>query len=326
MNILITGGAGFIGSSLSYYFLDRNHQVTIIDNLSTGNLISIPKKAKFYQCDIADTEKVKKILKNCYDLVIHLAAYIDPQESIKKPRKYIVNNFLKSKKFIHLCIKNSVNKFIFSSTAAVYGNQDENVTETSKIKIINPYALSKYKTEKFLVNLREKKKINYIILRYFNVSGTEKKFRTGNFKKYNPSFIKIVCLAALRKIKKITINGSNYNTLDGTPVRDYIHIQDLCDMHYISSEYLFCNNIKKIFNCGYGVGLSVYQIIKIASKILKFKIDYKLGKKKEGDIGYSVSNANKFMNFFKWKPKYNNIQKIIKSSYQWEIKLFSSLN
>ena len=203
MKILITGGAGYIGSSLSYYLIDRNHHVTIIDNLSTGSLDLVPKKARFYKCDINDQFQISKILKNNYNLVIHLAAYIDVQESISKPKKYIKNNYLKSKIFINLCVKNNIKKFLFSSTAAVYGNKNKIVSENQKINNLSPYALSKYKVEQFFKNYT-KKKIDYIILRYFNVVGTENRFRTGDLKK-NLNLIRIVCLIALNKIKKIII-------------------------------------------------------------------------------------------------------------------------
>jgi UDP-glucose 4-epimerase len=319
MKILITGGAGYIGSSLSYYLIDRNHHVTIIDNLSTGSLDLVPKKARFYKCDINDEFKISKILKNNYNLVIHLAAYIDVQESISKPKKYIKNNYLKSKIFINLCVKNNIKKFLFSSTAAVYGNKNKIVSENQKINNLIPYALSKYKVEQFFKNYT-KKKIDYIILRYFNVVGTENRFRTGDLKK-NLNLIRIVCLIALNKIKKIIIYGNNYNTLDGTPVRDFIHIEDLCSMHYAASKYLLNHRIKKIFNCGYGRGYSVYEIIELASKLFGKKIDHIFGKRKKGDIGYSVSNPKKFMSFFKWTPKQNSMTKIIRSSYLWEKKL-----
>jgi UDP-glucose 4-epimerase len=319
MRILITGGAGYVGSSLSHYLIDRNHKVTIIDNLSTGRLYLIPKKAIFYKCDINDELKIGKILKQNYNLVIHLAAYIDVQESVKKPKKYIVNNYLKSKKFINLCIKNNINKFLFSSTAAVYGNKKKIISENEKINIQNPYALSKYKVEQFLKNY-SKRKIDYIILRYFNVAGTENKFRTGNLKK-NPNLIRVVCLAVLKKIKKIVINGNNYNTPDGTPVRDFIHVEDLCSMHYVASKYLLNHNIKKIFNCGYGKGYSVYEIISLTSKLFNKKINYIFGKRQKGDVAYLVSNPKKFMSFFKWKPKQDSMIKMLKSSYLWEKKI-----
>lgn len=320
MKVLITGGAGYIGSSLSYYLLDRKNQVTIIDNLSTGNSNLIPKKALFYKCDISDEKKINKILKNNYDIVIHLAAYIDVQESVKNPKKYLTNNYLKSKKFLNLCVKNNINKFLFSSTAAVYGNKKKKVFENSKINILSPYALSKYKIEKFLEVLSTKKKIDYIILRYFNVAGTENRFRTGDLKK-NLNLIRIVCLAALNKIKKIIIYGNTYYTKDGTPVRDFIHIEDLCSMHYVASKYLLKHSVKKIFNCGYGKGYSVYQIVSLALKLFNKKISYNFGEKKRGDISYSVSNSKRFISFFKWKPKYNNMKKILRSSYLWEKKI-----
>ena len=178
MNILLTGGAGYIGSTTANLFLDNGHKVTVIDDLSTGNKKNIPKKAKFFKFNINNKNLLSKILKNeKFDLIIHFAAFIDVEESVRKPKKYIINNYLNTKKLINVCLAHNLNKIIFSSTAAVYGNSKTGeVSEKSIKKPFSPYAISKFKSENFI---KSKNKLNYIILRYFNVAGADLKLRSG---------------------------------------------------------------------------------------------------------------------------------------------------
>ena len=171
MNALITGGAGYIGSTVSNYLIDRGHNVTIIDDLSTGSISNIPKKAVFFKIDISDTKKLNKIFyKKKFDIVFHFAAFINNEESIKSPKKYYKNNFTKGKIFFENCIKNKINRFVYSSTAAVYGNKNKKVNEKNKLKPLSPYPKSKLKLENFLK--KKRKKISCIVLRYFNVAGS----------------------------------------------------------------------------------------------------------------------------------------------------------
>ncbi len=178
MNILLTGGAGYIGSVTANLFLDKGHEVTIIDNLTTGFIKNIPKKAKFINCNIINKREITSLLKkNKFDLLIHFAAYIDVEESVKMPKKYIKNNYINAKKFFDICYNNGINKLIFSSTAAVYGNTAKYLcTEKTRVKPVSPYAYSKLKCEKFIKN---KSKFKFIILRFFNVAGADAKLRSG---------------------------------------------------------------------------------------------------------------------------------------------------
>ena len=263
-NILLTGGAGYIGSHVANYLLDRGLKVTIIDNLSTGHKNLIPKKTKFYNCDIANTKKVAQIIKkNRFDLVMHFAGVIRVDESIKNPKKYNFINYEKGKIFLNTCFENNLNKVIFSSTASVYGNsKSKRVSENSKLKPINPYAKSKLKIENFLIKNSKLKKFKYIILRYFNVAGADKKMRTGLISKSSTNLVKVICEVAIGKRRKFTINGNNYNTKDGTPIRDFIHVTDLAEIHYLAGKYLLKNNKSQILNCGYGKGYSVLEVVK----------------------------------------------------------------
>ena len=229
MHVLITGGAGYIGSTVAWMFIDRGHKVTIIDNLVSGNLSNIPKKSRFIKSDIADIKKLKKYLNEDYDVVLHFAALINNQESISKKKIYFENNYKKSKIFFDYCIKIGIKNFIFSSTAAVYGSSNKSVNEKSKTKPLAPYGKSKLKFEKYLEKLD--KKINYVILRYFNVVGAEKKMRCGFKIKKNKALFNNLCKSFLEN-RKFYIYGNNFNTKDGTSVRDYIYISDLSEVHY----------------------------------------------------------------------------------------------
>ena len=179
-NILLTGGAGYIGSTVAHDLIKSGHKVTIIDNLSTGYKNLIPSKAEFYKADICDHKILKKIIKSKnFDLVMHFAAFVKVDESVKKPKKYFYNNYIKTKSFLNYCFKQGLNKIIFSSTASVYGNKKKKVKEKNKLLPANPYALSKMKCEKFILNADHKKKCKYVILRYFNVAGSPQNLMTG---------------------------------------------------------------------------------------------------------------------------------------------------
>tara|TARA_Y100001954_G_scaffold238362_1_gene305659 strand:+ start:3380 stop:4360 length:981 start_codon:yes stop_codon:yes gene_type:complete len=323
MKILITGGAGYIGSHVSHLLVDRGYNITIIDSLLTGNKKLIPKKAKFINSDISNVKKINRILqKNKFDLVIHFAGLIRVDESVKFPKKYLNNNYEKTKIFLSICLKNGLKKLIFSSTAAVYGNPKKNkVSENNKLNPLNPYAKSKLMIENFIKKLSKKNDLNYVILRYFNVAGADKKMRTGLISKYSTHLIKIVSEVAVKKRKKILINGDNYKTRDGTPIRDYIHVSDLAEAHLLSLRYLLKGNKSGIFNCGYGKGYSVKEIIQTANKLFNNTINFSIGPKRPGDSKYVVANPNKFIKTMKWKPKFNNIKKIIISAVNWEKKL-----
>ena len=255
MNYLITGGAGYIGSCVSQFLIDKGHRVIIIDNLSTGLKKNIPKKAKLFKFNIQDTNKLNMLFdKNKIDIVMHFAAYINNEESIKRPKKYFQNNYLNGKKFFSSCIKNGIKKIIYSSTAAVYGNKNKKASESDSLNPMSPYPRTKLKLERYLE--KNKKKISCIILRYFNVAGADNKLRCGfNIKKgYN--LILNLCKAAVKK-EKLKINGVDYKTKDGTTIRDFIHVSDLAEIHYKVSKFVNNKKIFFILNCGYGFGFSV---------------------------------------------------------------------
>ncbi len=321
--ILVTGGAGYIGSHVVNLLLDKGYKVIVIDNLITGNKKLVPKKAKLKICDISDVEKVSEILKAYnFDIVMHFAGMIRVDESVKNPKKYYKYNYDKAKIFLETCFKYNVNKVIFSSTAAVYGNPKTiTVSEKSEIKPLNPYAISKLKLEKYLINKSKENKIKYIILRYFNVAGADSKLRSGLISKFSTHLIKRASEVAVGRRKQLIINGNNYDTKDGTPIRDYIHISDLANIHLVSYLLLKKSNTSNIFNCGYGRGYSVKEVIETLNKILKKKLKTKIGPRRKGDSKILIANSNKFKKLTKWKPKYNNLKFILTTAINWEKKI-----
>ncbi|MDA9662912.1 UDP-glucose 4-epimerase GalE, partial [Candidatus Pelagibacter sp.] len=255
-NILLTGGAGYIGSHVAHLLIDKGYDVTVIDSLITGNKHLVPSKAKLEICDIAEVDKISKIIEdNKFDLVMHFAGLIAVDESISYPEKYNNYNYEKAKIFLDTCLNNQLNKIIFSSTASVYGNTTkDNVSENDKLNPLNPYAQSKLKFENYIVDKSKNNSLKYIILRYFNVAGAEDKLRTGLIAKSSTNLIKTICEVATKKKDTLIINGNDYDTLDGTPIRDFIHVSDLAEMHYLSAKYLLKGEKSEIFNCGYGKG------------------------------------------------------------------------
>ena len=317
MNILLSGGAGYIGSVTANLFIDKGHNVTIIDNLIRGDKRNIPKKAKFVKTNFSNKKNISDLLKkNKFDILLHFAAYIDVEESVKFPKKYFKNNYIKATKFFDICSKNGLNNLILSSTAAVYGNSDKNFcSENTSLKPQSPYAHSKLKCENFL---KKRSKFKYVILRYFNVAGADLKLRSGLISKNKSThLIKKICENYLRK-KPITIYGTDYPTKDGTAERDYVHVADLAYAHYLSALYLLKKKNPVIFNCGYEKGFSVLEIVKKFNLINKNKIKINFGNRRKGDVIKSVASSSKIKKVLKWKPRYNSINKILTSSLNWE--------
>ena len=324
-NILLTGGAGYIGSHVTNLLIDRGCNVTVIDNLITGNKTLINPKAKFINCDIADTKNISEVLiNNKFDVVMHFAGLIRVDESVKEPEKYNEFNFEKAKIFLDTCFENGLKKIIFSSTASVYGNPvKNNVSENDDLNPLNPYAETKLKLENYIINKSKSENVSYVILRYFNVAGADEDLRSGLISKYSTHLIKIASEVAVGKRNEIIINGNDYDTRDGTPIRDYIHVSDLADIHLVSAKYLLDKKESNIFNCGYGNGYSVKEVIDTYNQILIKKIKTKVGPRRPGDSKMVVADPNKFNKTFNWKPKFDELNYILKTAYEWEKKLKS---
>ena len=319
MNILLTGGAGYIGSHVAINLLDAGYKVTIIDDLSTGHEQLIPKKANFIKTNINNVNILDTILtKNKFDILMHFAGFIQVEESVKNPKKYFLNNTNNAKVLFDCCIKHNLKNIIFSSTAAAYGNPEKKdlIKEDSILKPLNPYGESKVETEKYLQN---NSNFNYIILRYFNVAGADPLMRSGLISKNPTHLIKVTSEAAIKKRDKVIIFGNDYPTSDGTAVRDYIHVSDLADLHVRAAQYLTTKRESNVFNCGYGKGFSVKEVIDSANEINEFPIKFEFGQRRKGDAARLVADPSKIMKFLSWKPKYNDLKFIIKTSIEWEM-------
>ncbi len=317
-DILITGGAGYIGSQIAFDLIDKGYKISIIDNLSSGNKKLIPKKANFVKCDITNLKKINTIFKKSnIDCVIHCAASISVEESIKKPKKYHSNNYLKTRKFINFCIKKKIKRYIFSSTAAVYKQSEKlKIKEKHHKNPNNPYGQSKLNCENFLL---KKKDIQLFILRYFNVAGADDRLRTGPINDLKTShLIKRIVQIYFKERDELEIYGKNYKTLDGTAIRDFIHIKDLSYIHQNCLNFFKKKkrNFKYILNCGYGIGYSVLEVVKAAKKI--FNIKYKFSPQRPGDCSQLISNNNKVKKLFNMKLKKKSLKIMIKSSINWE--------
>ena len=241
---------------------------------------------------------------------------------MKYPEKYIEFNYNKAKIFLDICFQNNLNKVIFSSTAAVYGNpKKDKIIESDELNPLSPYADSKLMLENYLIDQSKNVNVKYIILRYFNVAGADQKMRTGLISKFSTHLIKVASEVATKKRNKLVINGDDYNTPDGTPIRDYIHVSDLADIHLKSLEYLLKDNQSEIFNCGYGKGYSIKEVINCLNNLLETNINFEIGPRRDGDSECIVSNSEKFIKAMSWKPKFNDLNYILKTAIAWEKKL-----
>ena len=325
MNVLLTGGAGYIGSHAALSLLDSGHNVHIIDDLSTGNEVLIPNKAKFTNCNINNEKIISDILKSKkFDLLMHFAGFIQVEESVKYPKKYFENNTNNAIKLFNVCKNNGLNKIVFSSTAAAYGNVSVNnlIDENTNLNPQNPYAESKIRTEKFLFENVDSFK--FIILRYFNVAGADKNLRSGQISKRSTHLIKILSEVVVGKRDHIKIFGNDYNTPDGTAIRDFIHVSDLADIHLKVANYLLEKLESNLFNCGYGNGYSVLDVINTANQIYQNKISYKFSDRRDGDVEKLITSTSKILKHINWEPKFNDLKKIINSSIKWEEKINGS--
>jgi len=321
MKILLSGGAGYIGSHITEHLIDRKYDVIILDNLITGHKRLINQKANFIKGDINNKKLLSNIIKQ-YNIstIIHLAAYLNVSEAEKKKLKYWNNNIKGTVNLLSACKNSNVRNFIFSSSCSIYGNVKGIVNERAKPNPQGYYAYTKFKGEELIKKYSKKYKFKYGILRYFNVAGASSTGKIGQIES-NGQLIKNIAIQSLKKNPVIKIFGNNYPTKDGTCVRDYIHVSDLADIHIKGLNYLEKKKKSFILNCGYGKGYSVQEIVTIFKKIKKnLTINYQ--KRRPGDIAQAYSNTKKLNKLLKWKPKYNNINKIIKSAIEFEKKLF----
>lgn len=325
MKILITGGAGYIGSHTLRQFLNTDHEICVLDNLSKGSEIAIKdlkeiRDFKFFKQDLSDFNAIKELFKQeKFDAVVHFAASIEVFESMQNPLKYYLNNTANTSNLVQTCLENNVKNFIFSSTAATYGEpKDSVVSEESPLSPINPYGRSKLMSEEVLRDANmANPSFKYCILRYFNVAGACMDFKLGQRYPKATLLIKVAAECAANKRDKIFIFGDNYNTKDGTCIRDYIHVDDISSAHLAALEYLQ-DNESNIFNVGYGHGFSVKEVIQTMKKVSGVDFKVELAPPRAGDPSVLISNADKIRSLTSWKPKFDNLETICKSAFDWE--------
>ncbi len=317
MNILVTGGAGYIGSHFVRKLLVNNHQVIVLDNLSRGHAESIPSEAIFIKQDILDFNGLNKNLQNLeIDVIVHFAAFAYVGESVENPSLYYTNNVAGSLNLIKAAIQNNIKKFVFSSTCSVYGNPETiPISEDEPTKPINPYAHTKLMIEQILNDFDKAYNLKYVALRYFNAAGASTDGKIGESHYPEPHLIPLVIKTLLGEREKIFIYGDDYETPDGTCIRDYIHVNDLADAHLKAIQFLDGGK-SGVFNLGTGRGYSVKEIIETAEKIAGVKINAEITKRRPGDPAVLVANNKKAADILGWNPKFN-LEDIILTAYKW---------
>ena len=300
MNILVTGGAGYIGSHVIELLVkNKTNKVIVLDNLSTGYKILINKKSKFFKGDINNQKLIKKLInKFNIDTIIHLAASLNVSEAQKNKKKYYKNNITGTNNLLLSCKNTTVKNIIFSSSCSIYGNIKGSVNERKKPNPQGYYAFTKFKGEELVKKYASKFNYNFGILRYFNVAGASPTRRIGEIETSHGHLIKNIAIQSMNKKPQLNIYGNNYNTKDGTCVRDYIHVTDLADIHIKSIKYLKENKKSFTLNCGYGKG---YSVLQIANKFKKIKKNTQINfmNKRPGDIAQVYSNTKKFKKLLK---------------------------
>lgn len=321
MKILITGGAGYIGSHVVKALGSLGHKIIVYDNLSTGHKGAVTS-GELVVGDLADKEKLETLFKEQkFEAVLHFAGSIVVPHSVSDPLTYYQNNTVNSHYLISLCHKYKVNNFIFSSTAAVYGMPEDGVCrEDSKLAPINPYGQSKLMTEHMLRDVSAASDLRYVALRYFNVSGADPDGKIGQSFPEATHLIKVACEVATGKRASINVFGTDYPTPDGTCVRDYIHVTDLADAHVKALEYLAKGGKSEILNCGYGHGFSVREVLTRVKEITGKEIKVIDSPRRPGDPASLTAKAEKISSVIGWKPKYDDLNIIITSAYEWEKK------
>ena len=323
MNILVTGGAGYVGSHVALQLSEHDHSAVVCDDLSNSSKEAVIG-AKFHQIDIADAQMETLFREYHFDAVMHFAASVSVLESVQNPFKYYMNNTVATLKLLELCSRYKIAYFILSSTAAVYGTPNTTpIAEEVPLKPINAYGHSKLMAEQMVVDIAEQAGFKYAILRYFNVAGADLQVRIGQNSPEATHLIKVACMAATNQERQIKLYGTDYNTADGTCVRDYIHVLDISDAHLCALDYLSQGGKSDIFNCGYGRGYSVKEILSAVKRISKTDFKVVETSRRAGDPPELIANNEKIRSIMGWQPHYDDIDVIIESALNWERKLLA---
>jgi UDP-glucose 4-epimerase len=319
MRILVTGGAGYIGSHAVDQLVREGHQITVLDDLSTGHRSLLSPKAHFVNAQIQDKEVVHQLLKSeKIEGIIHFAAFTSVAESVNNPEKFYSNNFGGTLALLEGIQGTSVKYFIFSSTAAVYsdpGNRD--VTEESKVDPLTAYGKSKWMSEQALIDVSRSLDLKYAILRYFNVAGASPEGGLGQYGDHHTVLVKRAALAAVGKLQELSIFGTDYPTKDGTAERDFIHVSDLAEIHILALKALQ-TEASFLLNCGYGHGFSVRQVIQTMEKVSGKKLTVTEKPRRPGDLPRVITDNAKLKEKLAWTPRYDDLETICRTAFEWE--------
>ncbi len=324
MSVLVTGGAGYIGSHMVWELLDKGEDVVVIDNLSTGFDWAVAPRAKFVLGDIGDMKLVTRVIEqNSVDTIIHFAGSVVVPESLEKPLEYYENNTVKTRNLIQVAVNTGIDKFIFSSTAAVYGAPMTSgpIREDAVLNPMSPYGSSKLMSEIMLRDTADAHGMRYVMLRYFNVAGCDPDRRTGQSTVGATHLIKIACEAALGKRSNMRVFGTDYETADGSCVRDFIHVSDLAAAHYAALNFLRQGGLKFTANCGYSRGYSVLEVVDAVQRISGNKFPVIRDQRRPGDIPALVANSHRIQSRLSWTPRFDDLDFIVETALAWERKL-----
>ena len=325
--ILVTGGAGYIGSHTVKKLGEAGYEVVVYDNLSTGSAEAI-LYGELVQGELNDTGYLGQVFaQHKFEAVLHFAASISVPESVEKPLAYYYNNTCNVVNLLKCCEKFGVNRLVFSSTAAVYGEiKDYPVQESAPTKPINPYGQSKLMSENIIRDYAQASDFKYVILRYFNVAGADSSGKIGQMGKKAAHLIKVGCDAALGIRPSASIFGTDYSTYDGTGIRDYIHVEDLATAHVDALAYLERESTSQIFNCGYGNGYSVREVLAKIREISGVDFPIVETPRRKGDPACVVASGDKIRDILGWQPQHDSLDEIVNSALAWEKKKISQLN
>ena len=323
MSVLVTGGAGYIGSHMALELLDAGERTVVLDNLSTGLAPAVPSDAELIEGDIGDQGLVRDIIEGRgVDSIIHFAGSIVVPDSVADPLGYYLNNTVKSRALIETAVKCGVRHFIFSSTAAVYGmTGDQPVAEDAPLAPISPYGSSKRMTEIMLADAANAHDFAYVALRYFNVAGADPQGRAGQSTRRATHLIKVACETALGKRNHIQVFGTDYPTRDGTCIRDYIHVTDLTRAHLAALRHLRAGGGSDVFNCGYGRGYSVLEVIDAVQRASGRSFEVRLGPRRPGDPAVVIAATGKVRTLLGWVPEHDRLDAMVFQALRWEERL-----
>ena len=320
MTVLVTGGAGYIGSHMVLDLLDSGESVVVLDNLSTGFRWAVPTNATLVVGDVGDQDLVRSIVrKHGVKAIIHFAGSIVVPESVADPLGYYHNNTVKSRALMEVAVEMGIEQFIFSSTAAVYGNPSEvPVREDAELKPMSPYGSSKLMTEIMLADVARAHNFRYVALRYFNVAGADPQGRSGQSTPNATHLIKVACEAALGKRPFLEVFGADYPTEDGTCIRDYIHVTDLVRAHRAALRHLRDGGGSEIFNCGYSKGFSVLEVIDAVKRVSGADFEVRNAPRRAGDPAAIVAASEKIRVHLGWRPELDKLETIAAQALAWE--------